>query len=86
MRCAAQARGRHKEFSSRKEKNMSVKNLFQLNQLLMLLEMKDKFKKHMDDMLDVRCLMLVTMTPELQKQHEDMVAYEMIQNLKEIYE
>ncbi|KAK8662833.1 hypothetical protein V6N13_024720 [Hibiscus sabdariffa] len=47
---------------------------------------KDKFKKHMDDMLDVGCLMLATMTPELQKQHEDMVAYEMIKNLKEIYE
>ncbi|KAL4347621.1 hypothetical protein GQ457_17G007610 [Hibiscus cannabinus] len=47
---------------------------------------KDKFKKHMDDMLDVGCLMLATMTPELQKQHEDMIAYEMIQNLKEIYE
>ncbi|KAK8660946.1 hypothetical protein V6N13_051851 [Hibiscus sabdariffa] len=47
---------------------------------------KDKFKKHMDDMLDVGCLMLATMTPELQKQHEDMVAYKMIQNLKEIYE
>ncbi|KAK8704991.1 hypothetical protein V6N13_048602 [Hibiscus sabdariffa] len=24
---------------------------------------KDKFKKHMDDMVDVRCLMLATMTP-----------------------
>ncbi|KAL4291726.1 hypothetical protein GQ457_14G020970 [Hibiscus cannabinus] len=47
---------------------------------------KDKFNKHMDDMLDVGCHMLATMTPELQKQHEDMVAYEMIQNLKEIYE
>ncbi|KAK8983773.1 hypothetical protein V6N11_009559 [Hibiscus sabdariffa] len=47
---------------------------------------KDKYKKHMDDMLDVGCLMLATMTPELQKQHEDMVAYEMIQNLKNIYE
>ncbi|KAK8625706.1 hypothetical protein V6N13_056867 [Hibiscus sabdariffa] len=47
---------------------------------------KDKFKKHMDDMLDVGCLMLATITPELQKQHEDMVAFEMIQNLKEIYE
>ncbi|KAK8680980.1 hypothetical protein V6N13_053388 [Hibiscus sabdariffa] len=47
---------------------------------------KDKFKKHMDDMLDVGCLMLATMTLELQKQHEDMIAYEMIQNLKEIYE
>ncbi|KAL4311724.1 hypothetical protein GQ457_01G019000 [Hibiscus cannabinus] len=40
----------------------------------------------MDDMVDVGCLMLATMTPELQKQHKDMVAYEMIQNLKEIYE
>ncbi|KAK9044580.1 hypothetical protein V6N11_058478 [Hibiscus sabdariffa] len=47
---------------------------------------KDKFKKHMDDMVDVGCLMLATMTPELQKQHENMVAYEIIQNLKEIYE
>ncbi|KAK8974535.1 hypothetical protein V6N11_053668 [Hibiscus sabdariffa] len=47
---------------------------------------KDKFKKHMDDMLDVGCLILATMVPELQKQHEDMGAYEMIQNLKEIYE
>ncbi|KAK8590159.1 hypothetical protein V6N13_088942 [Hibiscus sabdariffa] len=47
---------------------------------------KDKFKKHMDDMVDVGCLMLATMTPELQKQHENMVAYETIQNLKEIYE
>ncbi|KAK9019154.1 hypothetical protein V6N11_034193 [Hibiscus sabdariffa] len=47
---------------------------------------KEKFKKHMDDMVDVGCLMLATMTSELQKQHEDMVAYEMIQNLKEIYE
>ncbi|KAK8667691.1 hypothetical protein V6N13_007839 [Hibiscus sabdariffa] len=33
---------------------------------------KEKFKKHMDDMLDVSCLMLATMSPELQKQHEDM--------------
>ncbi|KAK8557826.1 hypothetical protein V6N12_010050 [Hibiscus sabdariffa] len=47
---------------------------------------KDKFKKHMDDMVDVGCLMLATMGSELQKQHENMVAYEMIQNLKEIYE
>ncbi|KAK8708436.1 hypothetical protein V6N13_059478 [Hibiscus sabdariffa] len=47
---------------------------------------KDKFKKHMDDMVDVGCLMLATMNSELQKQHENMVAYEMIQNMKEIYE
>ncbi|KAK8562203.1 hypothetical protein V6N12_049250 [Hibiscus sabdariffa] len=25
---------------------------------------KDKFKKHMDDMLDVGCLVLATMTPK----------------------
>ncbi|KAK8669753.1 hypothetical protein V6N13_107177 [Hibiscus sabdariffa] len=47
---------------------------------------KDKFKRHIDDMVDVGCLMLATMNFELQKQHENMVAYEMIQNLKEIYE
>ncbi|KAK8621756.1 hypothetical protein V6N13_081189 [Hibiscus sabdariffa] len=47
---------------------------------------KDKFKKHMENMLDVSCLMLATMSPELQKQQEDMNAYDMIQNLKEIYE
>ncbi|KAK8666012.1 hypothetical protein V6N13_006165 [Hibiscus sabdariffa] len=37
-------------------------------------------------MVDVGCLMLATMDSKLQKQHENMVAYEMIQNLKEIYE
>ncbi|KAK8624569.1 hypothetical protein V6N13_065906 [Hibiscus sabdariffa] len=33
---------------------------------------KYKFKKHLDDILDVSCLMLATMTPELQKQRGDM--------------
>ncbi|KAK8597088.1 hypothetical protein V6N13_001718 [Hibiscus sabdariffa] len=47
---------------------------------------KDKFEKHMDDMVDVGCLMLATITLELRKQHEYMVSYEMIQNLKEIFE
>ncbi|KAK8696480.1 hypothetical protein V6N13_001614 [Hibiscus sabdariffa] len=37
-------------------------------------------------MVDVGCLMLATTNSELQKQHENLVAYEMIQNLKEIYE
>ncbi|KAK8988349.1 hypothetical protein V6N11_061107 [Hibiscus sabdariffa] len=31
---------------------------------------KDKFEKHMDGMLDVGCLVLTTITLELQKQHE----------------
>ncbi|KAK8610699.1 hypothetical protein V6N13_081855 [Hibiscus sabdariffa] len=47
---------------------------------------KDKFEKHMDDMLDVGCLVLATITLELQKIHEYVVSYEMIQNLKEIFE
>ncbi|KAK8690816.1 hypothetical protein V6N13_074342 [Hibiscus sabdariffa] len=47
---------------------------------------KEKFEKHMDDMLDVRSLVLATITLELQKQHEYVVSYEMIQNLKEIFE
>ncbi|KAK9042693.1 hypothetical protein V6N11_017758 [Hibiscus sabdariffa] len=47
---------------------------------------KDKFEKHMDDMLDVGCLVLATITLELQKQQEYVVSYEMIQNLKEIFE
>ncbi|XP_052881000.1 uncharacterized protein LOC128289273 [Gossypium arboreum] len=47
---------------------------------------KDAYKKHLDDMVDVGCLMLATMNPELQKQHEDMVAYDMIEHLKELYQ
>ncbi|XP_017609417.1 uncharacterized protein LOC108455356 [Gossypium arboreum] len=47
---------------------------------------RDVYKKHLNDMVDVRCLMLATMNPELQKQHEDMVAYDMIDHLKELYQ
>ncbi|KAK5842343.1 hypothetical protein PVK06_004684 [Gossypium arboreum] len=47
---------------------------------------KDAYKKHLDDMVDVGCLMPATMNPELQKQHEDMVAYYMIEQLKELYQ
>ncbi|XP_016742953.1 uncharacterized protein [Gossypium hirsutum] len=47
---------------------------------------KDAYKKNLNDMLDIGCLMLSTMTLDLQKQHEDMVAYDMIQHLKELYE
>ncbi|KAG8485771.1 hypothetical protein CXB51_019116 [Gossypium anomalum] len=47
---------------------------------------KDAYKKHLDEMVDVGCLMLATMSPELQKQHEDMVAYDMIEHLKELYQ
>ncbi|KAL4364013.1 hypothetical protein GQ457_04G020490 [Hibiscus cannabinus] len=47
---------------------------------------KNKFEKHMDDMLDVGCLVLATIIFELQKQLEYVVSYEMIQNPKEIFE
>ena len=47
---------------------------------------RDAYRKHLNDMVDVGCLMLATMNPELQKQHEDMVAYEMIEHLKEFYQ
>ncbi|KAK8652096.1 hypothetical protein V6N13_061120 [Hibiscus sabdariffa] len=46
---------------------------------------KEKFEKRMDGILDVGC-MLATMTPQLQKQHGNMVIYEIIRNLKEIFE
>ncbi|KAK8572821.1 hypothetical protein V6N13_048387 [Hibiscus sabdariffa] len=46
---------------------------------------KETFEKRVDDILDVGC-MLATMTLELQKQHGDMFIYEIIQNLKEIFE
>ncbi|KAK5785586.1 hypothetical protein PVK06_040186 [Gossypium arboreum] len=47
---------------------------------------KDAYTKHLDEMVDVGCLMLATMNPELHKQHEDMVAYDMIEHLKELYQ
>ena len=47
---------------------------------------KDAYKKHQDDALDVGCLMLATMDSELQKQHEEMGAFDMIEHLKELYQ
>jgi len=44
------------------------------------------YQKHIDDDNDVTCLMLETMNPELQKQHEQMVAYIMIEHLKRMFE
>ncbi|KAG8489272.1 hypothetical protein CXB51_017288 [Gossypium anomalum] len=37
---------------------------------------KDAYKKHLDEMVDVGCLMLATMNPDLQKQHEDMALFQ----------
>ncbi|MCI82712.1 putative retrotransposon protein, partial [Trifolium medium] len=40
---------------------------------------RDAYKKHVDDALEVGCLMLETMNSELQKQHENMDAFDMIE-------
>ncbi|KAG8472690.1 hypothetical protein CXB51_034600 [Gossypium anomalum] len=37
---------------------------------------KDAYKKHLDEMVDFECLMLATVNPELQKQHEDMALFQ----------
>ncbi|OMO97034.1 hypothetical protein CCACVL1_04694 [Corchorus capsularis] len=47
---------------------------------------RDAYKKHQDDALDVACLMLATMTPDLQKHHEEMDAFDMIKHLKQLYQ
>ncbi|KAK1388255.1 hypothetical protein POM88_016433 [Heracleum sosnowskyi] len=47
---------------------------------------QNAYKKHLDDSTDVCCLMLATMSPELQKQHERMDAYDMIEHLKRMFE
>ena len=47
---------------------------------------RNAFNKHKEDSLDVTCIMLATMEPELQKQMEDMEAYDMIVHLKEMFQ
>ena len=47
---------------------------------------RDTHEKHLDDTLNVSCLMLLSMSPELQKQHENMDAYDMIMSLKSMFE
>ena len=44
------------------------------------------YQKHIDDDTDVTYLMLATMSPELQKQHEHMDACVMIEHLKRMFE
>ncbi|VFQ83148.1 unnamed protein product [Cuscuta campestris] len=44
------------------------------------------YKKYEDDARDVRCLMLATMTPELQRLHKDMEANPMMTRLKGLYQ
>ncbi|KAJ1275375.1 hypothetical protein BS78_05G130900 [Paspalum vaginatum] len=44
------------------------------------------YEKHCNDSLDVGCLMLATMSPELQKQYEDSDAYNIIEGLRGMFE
>ena len=47
---------------------------------------KNSYEKHHNDYIDVPCLMLATMSSELQKDLENMEAYNMIFNLKEMFQ
>ena len=47
---------------------------------------KREYEKHTNDALDVRCLMLATMSFELQKQYENMDAHNMIEGLRGMFE
>ena len=47
---------------------------------------KNAYEKHHNDSIDVACLMLATMSSELQKDLENMEAYNMIFNLKEMFQ
>ena len=46
---------------------------------------RELFEKKKNDSNDVTCLMLATMSPELQKQFMDMEAYEIMTHLKEMF-
>ena len=46
---------------------------------------RELFEKKKNDSNDVTCLMLATMSPELQKQFVDMEAYEIMTHLKEMF-
>lgn len=47
---------------------------------------KNAYEKHHNDSVDVACLMLVAMSSEIQKDLEHMEAYDMIINLKEMFQ
>ena len=48
---------------------------------------KDNAKvKHLDDAYNAQCIMLASMTMELQRQHEHLMAFEMLSHLKGLFE
>ena len=47
---------------------------------------KKAFDKHKEDAMEVACLMQATMSPDLQKNTEDMNAFDMIEQLKGMFQ
>ena len=47
---------------------------------------KSAYDKHSNDSIDVGCLMLATMTPDLQKDLEHMEAYQILLTLKDMFQ
>ena len=47
---------------------------------------RDADEKHVNDSVDVACLMLATMVPKIQKNLENMRAYEMVTHLREMFQ
>ena len=46
---------------------------------------RDAYSKHLNDSMDVTCLMLTTMNSEVQKQFEEMEAFDMVVHLKGMF-
>jgi len=47
---------------------------------------RNSYNRYLDAFVEIFCIMLATMTPELQKHHEGMTAFDMIEHLKTLYE
>ena len=47
---------------------------------------KNSYNKTLDDSIEVACVMLGAMEPDLQKQFEDMLAHDMIMGLKDMFQ
>ena len=47
---------------------------------------RDAYSKHLIDSVDVTCLMLTTMNSELQKQFEEIEAFDMMVHLKGMFQ
>src|SRR6266540_6139385 len=47
---------------------------------------RDAYKKHSDDAVNATCLMLATMNSELQKQFENMMAFDIVVQLKNLFQ